>query len=100
LDKYAVKLLPKAYRDIDRIYGYISEMFKAPETASSIIDTLENAIIGLEFYPYRGSERKVGMYANRGYRQLFVGNFTILYRIDEKQQNVLVITVKYSPSQF
>ena len=99
MDKYDIRLLPKAYRDIDMIYGCISETFKARETANGIIDTIEDAILGLEPYPYRGAERKVGVHANKGYRQLFAKNFTILYGIDKKIKSVFIVTVKYSPSQ-
>lgn len=100
MDKYDVKLLPKAYRGIDCIYGHISEEFKAPETAKGIIDDMEETILSLETYPFRGAERKVGVYANKGYRQLFAKNFTVLYRIDEKEKSVIIVTVRYSPSQF
>jgi toxin ParE1/3/4 len=99
LDKDDVRLLPRAYGDIDMIFGDISETFKSRETANGIIDTIEDAILGLERYPYRGSERKVGVHANKGYRQLFAKNFTILYRIDKKTKSVFIVTVKYSPSQ-
>ena len=34
-------------------------------------------------FPYRGAERKVGAYAENGYRQLFIDNFTAVYRINE-----------------
>lgn len=34
-----------------------------------------------------------GAYAGKGYRQLFVGNDTVIYRIDEKRRQVIVITV-------
>lgn len=44
--------------------------------------------------------RKVGTYVKKGYRQLFIKNFTILYRIDETNKNVIVVTVKYSRSKF
>ena len=100
MDKYAVKLLPKAYRDIDQIYGYILAEFKAPETAKNMVTCIEDTILGLKEFPRRGSERKVGVYANRGYRQLFIKNFTIVYRIDEKMKCVIIVTVKYSPSCF
>lgn len=95
MDKYRVKLLPKAYRDIDLIYGHISKEFKAPETAKGIIDVIEETILGLETYPFRGAERKVGVYANKGYRQQFAKNFTVLYRIDEKERSVIIVTVRY-----
>ncbi len=100
MDRYGVKLLPKAYRDIDQIYGYISEELKVPEAAKGLVQSIENAIIALEEFPRRGTERKVGVYANRGYRQLMVKNFTIIYRIDEKMKYVIIITVKYSQSSF
>lgn len=100
MDKYTIKLLPKAYIDIDMIYSYISKELLSPETADNIIKGIEDSIFPLEEFPYRCSERKVGIYANKGYRQLFVKNFTIVYRIDEDKKYVIIITVKYTPSTF
>jgi addiction module RelE/StbE family toxin len=100
LDKYEVKLLPKAYRDIDQIYEYILEDIKLPEAALNLVRTFEEAILLLEKLPRRGAERKIGVFANRGYRQLFIKNFTIVYRIDEKMKYVVVVTIKYSASSF
>lgn len=100
MDRFTIKLLPRAYRDIDQIYGHILEAFMVTETAENLVKSVEDAILGLEEFPYRGSERKVGVYANRGYRQLFIKNFTIVYRIDEKMKCVIIVTVKYSPSCF
>lgn len=44
--------------------------------------------------------RKVGVYANKGYRQLFVKNYTIVYRVDNDEKEVMIITVKYSHQNF
>ena len=63
-------------------------------------DTLEDAILSLAEMPYRGSIRRTGAFANRGYRQLLVKNFTIVYRIDEAGKVVIVVTVRYTPSSF
>ncbi|MEF9960956.1 MAG: type II toxin-antitoxin system RelE/ParE family toxin [Clostridium sp.] len=100
MDKYEIKLLPKAHRDVDNIYGYIAKSLMAPETAGNIMCEMENAIFSLEEFPCRGSERKIGAYANKGYRQLFIKNFTIVYRIDESKKYVVIVTVKYTASQF
>ena len=100
MDKYKVKLLPKAYRDLNNIYSYIAKELEAPDTADAMADLLENAILGLDEMPYRGAERKVGSYANRGYRQLFEKNYTIIYRIDEAKKTVIIVTIKYTPSNF
>lgn len=100
MDKYIIKLLPKAYRDLDEIYHYISKELLAPETAEGIIKSIEDAIFALRELPYRCSERKVGIYANKGYRQLFVKNYTIIYRIEEDKKFVIIVTAKYTPSSF
>ncbi|EHL06585.1 type II toxin-antitoxin system RelE/ParE family toxin [Desulfitobacterium hafniense] len=99
-NKYAVKLLPRVYRDLDGIYAYIAETLTEPVIALKLLDSLEEAIFSLESIPQRGALRKTGAYADRGYRQIFVGNFTVLYRIEETKKHVLIVTVRYSRSQF
>lgn len=100
-NKYSVKLLPRAYRDLDDIYEYIAEMLIESGVAAKLVDSLEEAIFSLESMPQRGALRKIGAYAaNKGYRQLFVGNFTVVYRVAEAKKRVLVVTIRYSKSQF
>ncbi len=98
--KYNVKVTPRALRDLDGIYSYIAKEILEPETASNMIGLLEEAILSLEELPYRGAERKIGAYANKGYRQLFVKNYTIVYAISESKRQVIIYTVKYTPSKF
>ena len=100
MDNYAVKLLSRAYRDLDGIYAYIAETLLEPGTAGKLLNALEEAVFSLEQFPQRGAPRKTGAYANKGYRQLFIKNFTVVYRVNEKQKQVIVVTVKYSISQF
>jgi len=50
--------------------------------------------------PHRCPERKIGAYIGQGYRQFFVGNNTALFRINEEGKLVLVVTIRYSTSQF
>ena len=100
MDKYTVKISPQAYDDLDQIFEYIAFELQAPETALSLIDLIEEEVLSLDEMPKRGAERKVGIYANRGYRQLFIKNFTVVYRIQENTKTVIVITVRYTPSEF
>ena len=99
-NKYTVKLLPRAYRDLDSIYEYIAVTLIEPGIAANLVNALEEAIFSLENMPQRGALRKTGAYANKGYRQLFVGNFTVVYRVAKAKKKVLVVTVRYSKSQF
>ena len=41
MDKYQIKLMPRAQRDLDGIYAYIAERFLEPITAENLIDALE-----------------------------------------------------------
>ena len=100
MDKYAVKLLKRATRDLNEIYAYIARSLLVPDTALQLVNDIENAIFSLEELPSRGSERKKGVYAGKKYRQLFVKNYTIVYRVDEGKKIVVIVTVSYSPSLF
>ena len=100
MDKYFVKVLPRAYRDIDEIYTYISRILLENEIAMNFVKDIEKVILDLEGFPYRGAERKIGAYANKGYRQIFYKNFSIIYRIDESQKTVIILTVRYSKRNF
>lgn len=100
MNKYTVKLYSSAVRDLDNIYSYITKVLQAPDTAANLINEIEIAIISLEELPERGAVRRTGAYADAGYRQLFVKNYVIVYRILEEKKEVHVITVRYIPSKF
>ncbi len=65
-----------------------------------MVNLLEEAILSLDEMPYRGAIRRKGAFANKSYRQLVVRNFTIVYRIDEENQMVMIVTVRYTSSNF
>lgn len=100
MDNYSVKLMSRALRDLDKIYDYISHTLVEPGTALKLAERIENAIFSLETMPYRCPERRRGAYAYRGYRQLLVENYTVIYRIQESEKQVIVVTVRYSSSEF
>ncbi len=57
LDKYALRILSRALRDLDGIYAYVARTLLAPDTAATMIDEIEAAMLSLEQYPYRGPAR-------------------------------------------
>lgn len=83
---------------MDGIYTYIAVNLLEPETALNMIDELEKAIFSLEQLPERGAIRCVGVYANGDYRQLFVKNYVIIYRVLKEEKEVHIVTVRYIPS--
>ena len=99
-DGYRVQLMRRALRALDEIYAYVARPLREPGTAERLLDTLEREILSLETMPYRCPERRIGAYAGKGYRQLFVKNYTVVFRVDEERRTVLIVTVRYAPSQF
>lgn len=100
MDKYVVKLYTRAYRDLDDIYTYIAETLLESGTALDMVEELEKAIYSLEQLPERGAIRRVGAYKDGNYRQLFVKNYCIIYRLMKKRKEVHIVTVRYTPSNF
>ena len=98
MSSYGVKISPQAYEELDGIYKYIVTNLSNPAAAINLVNEIETAILSLDEMLYRGATRKIGRYANAGYRQLFVENYTIVYRIDEGKKLVIIVTVRYMPS--
>ena len=92
--------MPRALKSLDKIYQYIATNLSEPGIAEKQADRLDAGILSLCSMPSRCAMRRVGAYANKGYRQLLVDNYTIVFRIDEKNKEVIVVSVRYSRSKF
>lgn len=95
MDKYKIKITPRAIRELDCIYGYIANEKLAPENAKGQIDRIKRAILNLNTFPQSHQERSEGRYAEKGYRQLLIDNYIAIFRIDELEKTVYVITIQY-----
>ena len=100
MDTYKVTIFPSAESDLHNIFMYILDKLVSPNTALEIYSDLLQMILSLETHPTRGSLRKVGQYRNKGYRQLFYKNYTIVYAVKDNEKEVHIIAVKYTPSNF
>ena len=95
LDKYKVKINPKAIRELDSIYEYIAKEKLSPENAKGQVDRIKKAILNLDTFPQSHQERNEGRYAEKDYRQLLIDNYIVIFRIDETSKIVYVVTVQY-----
>ena len=74
------------------VHSYDPQTFCLQDTqttltaAENLIDRIEQAILSLEDTPKRGSVRRTGVFTDREYRQLFVKNYTIVYRVEEENK--------------
>ena len=95
MEKYKVMLYPKAFRDIESIYAYIALEKLAPENAKAQTDRIWAAIEALDSFPSAHQDRQVGKYATRGYQQLPIDNYLAIFKIDEQNKTVYVVTIQY-----
>ena len=95
MDKYKVKVNPRAIRELDHIYEYIANEKLAPENAKGQVDRIKKSVLSLDTFPQSHQERNEGRYAEKGYRQLLIDNYIAIFRIDEPSKTVYVITIQY-----
>lgn len=95
MEKYKVKVNPRAIRELDSIYEYIANEKSAPENAKGQIDRIKKSVLSLDVFPQSHQERNEGRYAEKGYRQLLIDNYIVIFRIDELHKTVYVVTIQY-----
>ena len=76
---------------MEEIYRYIAIEKQVPENAKAQTDRIWKAIKNLEIFPDSHQDRLAG----KGYKQLLVDNYMAIYKIDETEKTVYVITVQY-----
>lgn len=67
----------------------------APENAKKQTERIKKAVLRLDTFPQSYQERNEGRYVGKGYRQLLIDNYIVIFRIDEPHKTVYVITVQY-----
>ena len=80
---------------MEEIYRYIAMEKRVPENAKAQTDRIWSAIKKLETLPGSHQDRLEGKYAGKGYKQLLIDNYMAIYKIDETEKSVYVITVQY-----
>lgn len=77
-----------AYEDIAAILHRI-ERLSGKKSADRIVDRILSAIDLLATTPYMGPLHHDPMLARLGYRKLVIGQYVVVYRVDEGQATVL-----------
>ena len=66
-----------------------------PENAKGQVYRIKKAILSLDTFPHSHQKRNVGRYANKGYRQLLIDKYLVIFSIDESCKTVFIVTVQY-----
>ena len=95
MDKYKVKINHRAIRELNAIYDYIAKEKSSPEYAKRQADRIKSAILDLSTFPQSHQDRNTGKYADKGYRQLLIDNYVAVFKIDDSNKTVNIVTIQY-----
>ena len=92
---YQVEVAESAERDIAEVADVVAFAYGDPVGASRLAGRIFDGIASLSETPYRYPLSRNPVLAALDCRQFAVGNFNIVYRIDETAQTVSVVAVAY-----
>ena len=95
LDKYRIVISSRAIHELDLIFEYLANEKLALENAKRQVARIKKAILSLDTFPQSHQERNQGRYAGMGYRQLLVDSYIAIFRVDESEKTVIVVTIQY-----
>lgn len=79
----------RSLNDLHDIYGFIAR--DSSRYAQIQIENIQNAVSKLASFPLMG--RKVSEFPHLPYREILVGDFRVIYRFEEEQNQVIVMSI-------
>jgi toxin ParE1/3/4 len=83
----AARLAPRAIADLDVIWEYVAKESGSSEIANRLIDSIIDRFLLLGGHPHIGRPRSDDL--GRGRRSFPVGEYVILYRVEENDALIL-----------
>ena len=98
--KYSLKLTPRANKDLEEIYNYISKELHAEESATKILAKIETSIMTLKKFPLSCNYVADEFLRLKGYRKLIVDNYIAFYIVNEEKEYIVVMRVLYGRQKY
>jgi len=92
---YNVKVTDSADRDLDEILTYIIDELHSPQAATDFADELDERYVLLEEHPFMYELSRNERLARLGYHRFVIGNYVILYLVDEENRIVNIARIFY-----
>ena len=93
---YQVDFLPLARQDMMEIARYISHELRNPAAANKLAHEMIEAADRLIDFPYINAVHSAVKPLKHEYRKQIVRNYTMFYRVDEKEKSVTIARVIYA----
>lgn len=93
-------IAPSAENDLNSIVDYITRDLCNPEAASGFLDKVENAYDTLESLPNVFPFCDDAYLRARGYRQVLLGNYLMIYRVENGEGIVRILHFYHSTQDY
>lgn len=84
-----IKWTIRALNDLREIYEFIAR--DSHSYAQIQIEKIQNNVPKLSEFPFMG--RHVPEFPRLSYREIIVGNYRVIYRVDENQSRIFIMSV-------
>ncbi len=88
--KYEIIRTDKANDQLYDIINYIADDSGSVDIALNYLNKIEDAVMKLEDYPYRGSYPRYSILKRQGYRVLIIERHLIFYKVKESEKIVVI----------
>ncbi len=96
--KYHVELTDRAVRDLELLY--LEKKAEESQAAARWFNRLEQAVLGLETYPFRCPTAPESRKMKRKLRHLLFGKkphiYRVIYEIDEQSRTIWVLSIRHA----
>ena len=95
IDDFKIIVVPKARKDMHRIYDYIANVLYNEIAADNLMKKVNKEIERIKYSPYEYEEINSYDDFGRKYRRIIIKNYIILYTIDEKYKKIYISNMFY-----
>ena len=96
MERYDILFSADALEDIYEITKYIKEKFASSSLAEKYFNGLFDTVKSLEYMPSRFEKITMKYIKRDNIRKIIYKNFLVFYHIDDEKQNVYILRVRYS----
>lgn len=100
IDRYKVIITPTAYREISKMYNYISEDLCLENSANQLMEKFEAEIEKLANMPYMHMQISKLDDLKMNYRRIVLSSYIILYTVEEESKTVFVSHMYYKRKNY
>lgn len=97
-NKYKVKILPQAESDLKEIFDYIVNQLFNLTAGEKLMSEIMASIEIASNFPYSMPIFRNARVTEKEYRRIIVGNYALIYKIDDGKKEIRIMTVFYAPS--